>query len=969
MGKNFRWVFGLISLFYLAAGFAQQPFIRQLSYRDGLPTQNIYSLHSDRFGLLYLGTDRGLISFDGVRFVEHEFEKSLGVSVNRIQQDHQGTIWCKNFANEIFFLRKNKLVQNPNIEKLLKNDQSNLVDFLVHQEDMWILTERVIYFKKGRGKFKLVYQLDKNFDEDFFTSITFDPLTNEVYVLTSNKVFVFKNNRFLKTQKITDGQKESIFFKGNLFYHTKGKENILYQFPNQIIRKDKGKENIYYNKLSVVEDQLWICSSAGLFRYDEKENRLKSELLKGKVTTDLVVDQEGNYWISTLNEGLHMIPEKNIFNFTIPGLQENVSYSSIERYQNHTYVGTSQGDLFQLNSNNEVIYRVEFPVKSDVEFLKIQNNQLYSPFGKLPQNIKKHKELKYLGKGIDSIAPGIQLICSFNYGGLLVDQSKVSKDLVDFYYQNFEVISYDKNILSVWFRNKRGRSVFHDHANQQSYIGFSDGLFVFDVKGNKKEISYQNNPIIAAKIVGNQKGEIWIGTSQNGLFFLKNGRIVRHYTTVNGLSGLQCKKLILDKEGLWILTNNGLNFLSFADYQIKNRNQNLSFTGININDIALDKNQLWFATNQGVFYFPVEILQKRINPSFKLQKILVNGSEVFQNHISLSPKQNNLEFYLQGIHFKSLGDFNYEFRLLPVDTTWQKQRAINNQIKYLSLEPGKYTFESRIELKEGNSKTLQYQFTIETPYWKKSWFLLLLILLLGGLLYATFQYASYRIRKIQAVKEQLALSQLTALRSQMNPHFLFNILNAVQGYIYSNQKTKASEYLGTFSDLIRKTLAISDQKEITVAQEIEAIQLYVSLEKSRFEEDDFEETITIASGLDLDHFYIPSLIVQPFVENAIKHGLMHKKGKKILQLTVDQEGEYLIFTIQDNGIGREKAQRINQAIKKHQSFATKATQNRIEIMNKLLDKPILFEIKDIITSEKEPCGTIVTLKIPIIQKK
>jgi hypothetical protein len=95
--------------------------------------------------MLYLGTDRGLISFDGIRFVEHEFEKSLGIAVNRIQQDHKGTIWCKNFANEIFYLKKEKLVQDPSIEQLLKNHESNLIDFLVHHEEMWILSENSVY--------------------------------------------------------------------------------------------------------------------------------------------------------------------------------------------------------------------------------------------------------------------------------------------------------------------------------------------------------------------------------------------------------------------------------------------------------------------------------------------------------------------------------------------------------------------------------------------------------------------------------------------------------------------------------------------------------------------------------------------------------------------------------------------------------------------------------------------------------
>jgi LytS/YehU family sensor histidine kinase len=228
------------------------------------------------------------------------------------------------------------------------------------------------------------------------------------------------------------------------------------------------------------------------------------------------------------------------------------------------------------------------------------------------------------------------------------------------------------------------------------------------------------------------------------------------------------------------------------------------------------------------------------------------------------------------------------------------------------------------------------------------------------------QWRIESIRKRQKIREHLALSQITALRTQMNPHFMFNILNAFQGLIYSNQKTKANEFLGVFSDLMRKTLDISDKREISIQEELEAIELYISLEKARFPEDEFEYTLDTKETEDLDKYAIPSLILQPFIENAIKHGLLHKQGLKKLHLKISKENDqYWRFEIEDNGIGRQQSYVLNKTLKKHNSFATKAIDSRISLINKLNKTPIHIDVHDLKNEEKLVLGTRVILKLPI----
>lgn len=241
------------------------------------------------------------------------------------------------------------------------------------------------------------------------------------------------------------------------------------------------------------------------------------------------------------------------------------------------------------------------------------------------------------------------------------------------------------------------------------------------------------------------------------------------------------------------------------------------------------------------------------------------------------------------------------------------------------------------------------------------------VLGLIALLYLVYRWTELKTRRGEELKEQLALSQLTALRAQMNPHFIFNVLNAVQGLIYSNQKSKASDYLGKFSDLMRKILDTSDKNEVTIEKEFETIDLYISLEKARFD-NDFEYQIVFPDKVDLSDYTIPSMIIQPFVENAIKHGLMHKVGSKILDIKVELLEDVWCFTIDDNGIGRKASEVINQKIKKHISFATKAIDNRIKLINKIADINIDIEIIDKKSADDESLGTRIKIYIPSANK-
>ena len=207
----------------------------------------------------------------------------------------------------------------------------------------------------------------------------------------------------------------------------------------------------------------------------------------------------------------------------------------------------------------------------------------------------------------------------------------------------------------------------------------------------------------------------------------------------------------------------------------------------------------------------------------------------------------------------------------------------------------------------------------------------------------------------------------SALRSQMNPHFIFNALNTIQSYIYSNDKKSAGNYLGKFSELIRKVLDNSNKQEITLEEEIHLLQLYIDIEKARFGES-ICVTLDMDPNLESEHILVPPMLIQPYAENAIKHGLLHQKGEKklLIKLSRSNDQQFIEIIIDDNGIGRKKSIEINKMRIGHHSFANDANEKRINLINQISNKKTRLQIIDKKNFDGTPAGTTVIINIPVI---
>ena len=220
-----------------------------------------------------------------------------------------------------------------------------------------------------------------------------------------------------------------------------------------------------------------------------------------------------------------------------------------------------------------------------------------------------------------------------------------------------------------------------------------------------------------------------------------------------------------------------------------------------------------------------------------------------------------------------------------------------------------------------------------------------------------------REQEVAQLHQQKTELELQALRAQMNPHFIFNCLSSVNRFILINRTEEASDYLTKFSRLIRMALHNSEKSYITLENELEALRLYLDLERLRFK-NAFNYSISLINTIDVSAVFIPPMLLQPFIENAIWHGLMHKQDAGFLDITLSIEEEILTCIITDNGIGRNNAAMINsKSAEKNKSMGVKITTERLALLSRNEDEQAVFDIEDLTDKEGNAAGTKVILKM------
>ncbi|MBK9191743.1 MAG: histidine kinase [Crocinitomicaceae bacterium] len=339
------------------------------------------------------------------------------------------------------------------------------------------------------------------------------------------------------------------------------------------------------------------------------------------------------------------------------------------------------------------------------------------------------------------------------------------------------------------------------------------------------------------------------------------------------------------------------------------------------------------------------------------QKTAISGNTDF------SYQNRKFEFVLSSPTLRYQNEIKYHYRLTGYDENWTVNPYDEHKIIYNALSPGEYTFQVKAENQNQFSEVISYSFRIHSPFYVSGWFISLMILIFLVIVYFIYR-RQLGIHKQKAKQiNELNASKLTAIQSQMNPHFIFNSLNSIQDLVLKGGVENSYTYITTFSNLVRRTLKYSDKEFIDFEQELKLIELYLSLEKLRFK-NELDSQINTHEIADIQ---IPPMLIQPFIENALVHGLLQKKGDKKLTISFELN-EHLTCIIQDNGIGRAEAEKISKRQKRvHESFAVEAIQKRFDILNNLYQGSLGYRYEDIMENN-QPAGTRVILTIPVKRK-
>lgn len=473
-----------------------------------------------------------------------------------------------------------------------------------------------------------------------------------------------------------------------------------------------------------------------------------------------------------------------------------------------------------------------------------------------------------------------------------------------------------------------------------------------------------------------RQGHLWIATTMGVSEFDPVTGKFRNYTTADGLCNNTIIQVLADKnDNIWINTENGMSvymrdrkvFRNFfeRDGLPKNSIGGQIINGRNKELLISDAGLVMTADPDHIPYNIQEpavfITEAYINNHFTVINNKDEGQyiEALYDHLSLS-------IHFSVINYISAGLNKYYYRLEGMETEWHV--SDKGEANYINLPVGEYVIHVKGANNDGvmNEKGDTIRIIIHPRWYQSAWFKLLIALLAGIIVYWLFRSRVRQVRKEASFKQRIAETEMQALRAQMNPHFIFNCLNSIENFILQNDKRKASDYLNKFSRLIRSILDSTRDELVPLAKDMESLKLYVELEQLRFN-NKFSYHAEVSPELSFGDYKVPPLLIQPYIENAIAHGLAHS-GKNDLHLVVkvSLEQDMITYSIADNGVGRERSRQYNQQNKpRHVSVGLQIAAERIVQFNRqagyTTDDDVIID--DLYNDDHSPAGTYVRVKI------
>lgn len=526
--------------------------------------------------------------------------------------------------------------------------------------------------------------------------------------------------------------------------------------------------------------------------------------------------------------------------------------------------------------------------------------------------------------------------------------------------------------------------IFKDNRGFIYASDIFDNLYIFRLNGDKlMQLKKIEGTGYINSMVQDFAGTIWF-TGNKGLHRLKTGNdkfnLERISVFNQNLNSLQ----IDDSGNLWLSTNYSLikyhpKMGILAEYGADDGLGNMQFSlG---SSLRLQNGNLAFGSTGGLILFnPEEVKSNPTVPGIHIESITINDDENLEGFYPLETKplvldyeRNTLSLSFSAIEYSApdSNQFKYFMEGYDSDTV---ESGTKGFARYPNLPPQKYTFKIWASNSDNvwTKEPKELLITINPPFWQTWWFYTLCTLAALILFYLLYRYRVQQIQRRETFKRKeaeyktlVAETETAVLRLQMNPHFIFNSMNSISSYILQRDVETANSYLLRFSKLMRMILDLAAQPYITVGEEAELLDKYLEAEAMRLERR-FDYQLDIAQGLDPDDIILPTMILQPFVENAIWHGMRQKESQGMIKVSFALEGEEILCAVEDNGIGRKAASQNRPTHKNHVSRALEITRKRLDLLKEEHKKEASYEVIDLEDAAGGALGTKVVLRLPVL---
>lgn len=944
---------------------------------DGLPQIQVMNIMQDSRGLLWVATKKGLAYFTGSKFVDINKQHNLGHTLTYfIAELPDGKILFNHIGNN----------------QLLTFDGASVDTFIIKNPKggkirPWVLVNQYLYLIPLESSDNSIYIYNVN--NHVLDTISKMP-DAELATDNSGNIFYLINKNELWIQSI----------KGNMTLLIKPEKNRTVQFNlenkgfplYQIFYNDSGKTVVYNLQNQTKVADYYLDKKNDLIRNLVAYEKFSSFCLrdpysiyliqKGKVELKYLNNQTGAFFLFDKNSHLWHSSENGIQKFNLGGFYEYptnyisdvwafIKASSGKIY----YSGLNQGLFEWVNDSKGILRKKKIANPADIDnlyyFSAIERNNGDLLFTHARGIVKVNKT----GKSTQ-IKGSSSSLCLYHD----VDKNMTYSAT----HNGFQTIDDKENVQTftdTFFREKHSSSILP--LGNLIYIGSYRRLSSYDPKKKKyKDLNYlfKNKGLPGAiSLAHDGYQNIWVG-SREGLFIynIASDALSPIYPgLINGFV-MALKKLPNDK--MFIGTNNEAFIIDLSggdinNYRIKIFNHLNGFMGQEIaqNALFLDQSDtLWIPSATCLSKISVHDFNLTDNPgSVRIKSI--NEIPVPWNHdqLTLRLKHPNLKIDFESYGFVRPENVRYQYSL-DGGNHWSTYDDIDF-IFLDAISSGTYKFMVRAVMGSMPNKDQyvsdQIVLHVSLPFYKEPGFhLYALFAGIGFLIFTIIYFWFFRNLQIKSREKEnrIKFLQIHTLQSQLNPHFIFNVLGTIQSLIINQNTEMANKYLVSFSKLIRRFLdstvranSTLDSKgielEISLKEEIEMLKLYVEFEKLQYE-DKFDYTMEVDPAIDMESFTIPPLVIQPFVENSIKHGLMYTDRKGKLEINFYVKGDCLICEVKDDGVGRKKAADIqSESIKLYKSRGIDLVKQRINILNTLN-----YDIR-IFTEDIDPTGTRVTI--------